>query len=257
MARDAFEECLARVLRSEGGYSDHPRDPGGPTNLGITLSEFRRHARAAATLADLRAMTRAQAAAIYRARYWDVLGCDGLPAGVDYCVFDYGVNSGVGRAGKVLRRTLGLSDDTSEVTPAVISACARTHAGTLISAICEERMRFLRRLSIWPTFGTGWQRRVAEVRTAALAMAHGVSRAPAGGARPAPPSGKAATPLNTAARGACASGTLAAGAAGAQQAHAHDAGTIVLLAVVALTVALFLGGWFYWRWRQRRQQEKA
>jgi lysozyme family protein len=169
----SFEDALARLLAHEGGYTNHPADPGGPTNFGITIADYRKYVKPSATAADVRAMTVEDAKAIYRAKYWDAQHCDDLPAGVDYAVFDYGVNSGIGRSGKVLRRVLKLSDATSAVDAAVIAAAHAVDAKTLVTAICDERLRFLKSLTTWPVFGKGWGRRVAEVKAAALAMAAG------------------------------------------------------------------------------------
>src|SRR6185312_9138273 len=119
MAAASYEEALRRVLAHEGGYSNHPDDPGGPTNFGITLADYRKYVKPDATAADVRAMRVEEARAIYRRRYWDAQACDDLPAGVDYALFDYGVNSGIGRSGKVLRRCLELRASTSRVTPEV------------------------------------------------------------------------------------------------------------------------------------------
>ena len=83
----------------------------------------------------------------------------------------YGVNSGIGRSGKVLRRTLGLPDNTSVVTDEVVAAARAINPRTLITAICDERLHFLRSLETWPVFGRGWSRRVAEVKSKALKMA--------------------------------------------------------------------------------------
>ena len=171
MTASSYDAALARVLAHEGGYTNHPDDPGGPTNFGITIGDYRTYVKPDATAADVRAMTLGDAKAIYRVRYWDALRCDELPAGVDYAVFDYGVNSGIGRSGKVLRCCLGLADNTSTVTDGVIAAAGAADGRALISAICDERLRFLQRLRTWRVFGKGWGRRVAEVKAAALAMA--------------------------------------------------------------------------------------
>ena len=112
-----------------------------------------------------------EAKAIYRKRYWDVQRCDELPAGVDYCVFDYGVNSGIGRSGKVLRRVVGLPDNTSVVTDQVLAYARVRDPKVLVAAICDERLAFLKSLRTWPIFGRGWGTRVAEVR--AVSLAHG------------------------------------------------------------------------------------
>lgn len=178
MAASNYGRALDGMLAHEGGYSNHPSDPGGPTNFGITIADYRMYVNANATAADVKAMTIVQAKAIYRARYWDALRCDELPAGVDYAVFDYGVNSGIGRAGKVLRRLLKLTDTTHQVSGEVIEAARRWEAAVLVVAICDERLRFLKSLKTWPVFGQGWGRRVAEVRAAALTMARAASAPP-------------------------------------------------------------------------------
>lgn len=187
MAASSYEPSLARLLAHEGGYTDHPDDPGGPTNFGITIADYRRYVRPDATAADVRAMDIGEAKAIYRRRYWDAQRCDELPAGVDYAVFDYGVNSGIGRSGKALRRVLGIAADISAVTDAVIAAARAVDRCTVITAICDERLRFLKSLKTWDVFGKGWARRVADVKTAALAMTETPAprpraRAKAGGA---------------------------------------------------------------------------
>ncbi len=173
MTKSAYDDSLRRLLAHEGGYANHPSDPGGPTNFGITIYDYRKYVKPGATAADVRAMKVEEAKAIYRAKYWDAQRCDELPAGVDYTVFDYGVNSGIGRSGKVLRRCLKLPDTTSVVNDAVIAAARAAEAKTLIAAICDERLRFLQSLKTWRVFGGGWGRRVAEVKSVSLAMASG------------------------------------------------------------------------------------
>lgn len=121
MAASTYDDALRRLLVHEGGYSNHPSDPGGPTNFGITIADYRAYVKPDATADDVRNMTVDGAKRIYRKRYWDAQRCDELPAGVDYSVFDYGVNSGIGRSGKVLRRVVGLPDNTSVVTDQVLA----------------------------------------------------------------------------------------------------------------------------------------
>lgn len=171
MTASNYGEALRRLLLHEGGYTNHPSDPGGPTNFGITIVDYRKYVKRAATAADVKAMTLDEARRIYRAKYWDAQRCDDLPAGVDYTVFDYGVNSGIGRSGKVLRRCLDLPDDSSAVNDAVIATAAKADAKALAAAICDERLRFLQRLKTWDVFGKGWARRVAEVKAHSLALA--------------------------------------------------------------------------------------
>jgi lysozyme family protein len=234
MVASTYETALRRVLAHEGGYSNHPSDPGGPTNFGITIAEYRKYAKPNATPSDVKAMRLDEARAIYRSHYWVALGCDDLPVGLDYAVFDYGVNSGIGRAGLVLRRLAGISED-GRVNAELLAAIRRSDVGDLIVRLCDERLAFLKRLKTWPVFGLGWSRRVSEVKAAALAMA-------------------AATPQpNVAVRHATAAGGIAtAGAAAAQQAHQAGARPIVVAAIAFGTAVLLVCVWLIWRSRRRR-----
>ena len=155
MAASTYDEALRRLLVHEGGYTNHPSDPGGPTNFGITIYDYRKYVKPNATAADVRAMKLDEAKSIYRTKYWAAQRCDDLPAGVDDSVFDYGVNSGIGRSGKVLRRVVGLPDNTSVVTDEVLNAVAKRDAKAVIVAINDERLRFLKSLKTWPVFGAG------------------------------------------------------------------------------------------------------
>jgi lysozyme family protein len=169
--KSTYDVCLPLLLAHEGGYTNHPSDPGGPTKFGITIFDYRKYIKPGATAADVRAMTIEEAKRIYRTRYWDAQRCDELPAGVDYAVFDYGVNSGIGRSGKVLRRLVNLPDRPSTVSDDVIDAARAFDRAALVNGICDERLRFLQSLRTWSVFGAGWRRRVREVKSMALAMA--------------------------------------------------------------------------------------
>jgi lysozyme family protein len=257
MATAAYDEALRRLLAHEGGYSNHPADPGGPTNFGITIADFRKYVKPGASAADLKAMSLAEAKAIYRAKYWNALRCDDLPAGVDYAVFDYGVNSGVARAAKVLRRIVGAGGDAASVDAVAVALVRGRDARQLVVALCEERLAFLKRLKTWPVFGRGWSRRVAEVKTAALAMAAAET-----GATPISPhptvaarAGKGVVPFNTTAQRGTIGGVVTTGGAAAQQAHQAGASPTLVAVIVFATLALAIAAWLFWRWRQKRQQE--
>ena len=230
MVASSYEPSLARLLTHEGGYTDHPDDPGGPTNYGITIADYRRDVKPGATAADVRAMSVGEAKAIYRRRYWDAQRCDDLPAGIDYAVFDYGVNSGIGRSGKVLRRVLGMPEEAGTVTDAVVAAARAADAAAVITAICDERQRFLKSLKTWDVFGKGWGRRVAEVEAAALAMTQ--PRA-------------AASPVSAKAAGAVA-------AAGAAAAVAHQADLPPLLVIGIALAASFAAALVIYLYKSRR-----
>jgi lysozyme family protein len=254
MARSSYDMALARVLRHEGGYTNHPSDPGGPTNFGITIHDYRRYIKSSGTAADVRNMKLADAAQIYRARYWDALRCDELPAGLDYAVFDYGVNSGTGRAAKVVARLLG-EVPSGAMTDAAIAAIRNASPQTLIARLCDERLAFLKSLRTWPVFGAGWGRRVAEVRRDALAMAKGaLAPAPAS----SPVAGKGSVPEPKLARAGSAAASVAAGAGAAQVAHASGASLSLVLAIVAGGALLALASWLGWNgWRRRKQEAPA
>src|SRR5712671_4786085 len=102
--KETYEEAMARVFEDEGGYSNDRGDPGGPTNFGITLHDARMYWKSNATADDVRHMPKSVAIIIYRKHYADPLHYDDLPAGVDYAVADYGINSGIGRAARVLQK---------------------------------------------------------------------------------------------------------------------------------------------------------
>ncbi|MER9434919.1 glycosyl hydrolase 108 family protein [Mesorhizobium sp. M0618] len=164
-----FARALALVLKSEGGWSDNPADPGGATMKGVTLASFRRYVKADATKADLRAISDAQVATVYRRFYWDaVLGAE-LPDGVDHAVFDFAVNSGPGRAAKYLQAAVGVAQD-GRIGPVTVAAAKAKPAGVTIDALCDARLAFLKRLPTWATFGRGWSDRVRSVRVQALLM---------------------------------------------------------------------------------------
>lgn len=168
--KDNFEACLAHVLQSEGGYVDHPSDPGGATNMGITIATLRTWRGRSVTKADVKALTRAEAAAIYRKNYWDAVRGDDLPRGLDLVAFDAAVNSGVSRGAKWLQSALGVPAD-GKVGPKTIAAANAAHKDAVIDRACDLRLGFLRQLGTWKTFGKGWTRRVESVRAAASKMA--------------------------------------------------------------------------------------
>lgn len=185
-----FARALALVLKSEGGWSDIPADPGGATMKGVTLATFRAYIKPGGTKAELRAITDDQLSACYRKEYWDAVAGDDLPDGVDYATFDFGVNSGPGRAAKYLQAAVGVPQDGA-IGPATLAAVKAKPAGVVIDTLCDARLAFLKRLPTWATFGKGWQSRVASVRAQALLLtsqpATAAPPAPAAPIQPAPP----------------------------------------------------------------------
>jgi lysozyme family protein len=165
-----FSRALSSVLKHEGGFVNHPRDPGGATNKGVTIATFRRYVKKNGTVADLKAISDAQLAQVYRKHYWDAVKGDDLPDGVDYAVFDFAVNSGPSRAARYLQGGMGVVID-GQIGPATIRAAQKYNSSEIVNRLCDDRMEFLKGLKTWRTFGKGWTRRVDGVRKEALEMA--------------------------------------------------------------------------------------
>jgi len=167
-----FEKSLAELLKHEGGFVNHPSDPGGATNLGVTQSVWEDWIDRAVSEENMKALTPAKVAPLYKELYWDRVKGDKLPSGVDYCVFDAAVNSGVSRAAKWLQTTVGAVADGA-IGEQTQKQVLLTNPLMIIDKYSANRLAFLQRLATWPTFGKGWERRVEEVRVTALKMCGG------------------------------------------------------------------------------------
>lgn len=172
MSIETFERVKSTLFAHEGGYVDHPSDPGGATNWGITIGTLSNARGYRVTKQDVKDLTKEEATLIYKARYWDSVKGDQLPSGVDYAVYDYSVNSGPGRAGKELQRVVGASVDGVIGTETLdrVRTCGKTSREIIIE-ICDRRLAFMKRLKHWRTFGKGWSRRVSDVRLKSLSYA--------------------------------------------------------------------------------------
>lgn len=164
---DAFTRSLPLILAHEGGYVNHPRDPGGATNKGVTQATYDGwRSRQKLANQSVRNITAAEVSAIYRRDYWDKVKGDELPEGVGYAVFDFAVNSGPSRAARFLQKIVGVAQD-GMIGPATVAATNALPAATVIDRLCDDRMAFLRSLDTFSTFGKGWARRVTDVRAKA------------------------------------------------------------------------------------------
>jgi lysozyme family protein len=169
---DTFDACLAQTLRHEGGYSDDPHDPGGPTMRGITHRVYDAWRDAhGEPRRDVRAITADEVARIYRSQYWEAVSGDALPPGIDLAVFDFSVNSGPARAIKALQRAIGVAAD-GHIGAVTLTAAHAADPVDTITRIMDERLVFLRQLRHFWRFGRGWTRRVEDVRECALDMVH-------------------------------------------------------------------------------------
>jgi lysozyme family protein len=164
--KENYPQALKQVLKYEGGYVDHPQDPGGPTNKGITQAVYDSWRKSQnLPTQTVRNIADSEVAAIYKNLYWDRVSGDNLPSGVDFAVFDYAVNSGVSRAAKTLQAVVGVTQD-GQIGPQTIQA-AKTYVAM---SITNRRLAFMQSLSIWSTFGKGWSARIADVKNQILAL---------------------------------------------------------------------------------------
>jgi len=164
-----FDACMPFIFKAEGGYSDTPGDPGGPTNFGITLAILKAYeGNPNLTAQDVKNLTPATAKEIYRSNYWNRMQCGALPAGLDLEVFDFGVNAGPGEAVKALQRIVGVTADGS-IGPITLAAIGQFKPRDLISQYSEARLAYYKGLNN-PEFEQGWTARVAQIQTAASQM---------------------------------------------------------------------------------------
>lgn len=165
-----FFKSLEIVLKHEGGFVDHPEDPGGATNKGITHKTYADFlGRPLEDVSELKNIPEEHVEKIYKTGYWDRVKADELPSGVDFCTFDWAVNSGSGRASKALQRAVQATPDGA-VGPMTLAAVKDADAEEIIKAITKEREEFYRSLRTFETFGKGWLRRNEETRDFALEM---------------------------------------------------------------------------------------
>jgi len=165
-----FFKSLEMVLHHEGGFVDHKDDPGGATNKGITHKTYADFlGRPLEDVSELKNIPKDHVQLIYKKGYWDKVRGDELPNGVDFCVFDWAVNSGPGRAAKALQKTVMVLQDGA-IGPRTLEAVSEYSPTEIIEKITETRIEFYKGLSTYSTFGKGWLKRVKETRDFALDM---------------------------------------------------------------------------------------
>ena len=168
-----FNECLQIILHHEGGYVNHPEDPGGMTNLGVTKRVYEDWVGYAVSEHTMQNLTEEDVAPIYKKNYWDRVKGDDLPEGLNLCVFDFGVNAGTGRAAKYLQTMIGTVADGG-IGPNTLRALdeyVSLHGvNETIENYQKNRQRYYEKLKTFETFGRGWTRRVDETTETALKM---------------------------------------------------------------------------------------
>jgi lysozyme family protein len=149
-----FDEAFERVIGHEGGYVNDPRDPGGQTHYGISKRSY--------PAEDIPGMTLERAKTLYRRDFWGPAGCDAVPEGIRYALFDTAVNSGVKPAIKMLQRAVSEVDD-GLIGPRTLTAAGSMPSPRLVARMCAQRLKLLTDLPNFDTYGRGWTRRVLSI----------------------------------------------------------------------------------------------
>ena len=163
--KDNFDECLKMLLHHEGGYVNHPKDPGGETNLGVTKRVYEKWGGTK----DMKDLTVEDVAPIYKKNYWNRCKCDDLESGVDWVVFDWAVNSGTGRAAKAIQKICGAMQDGA-IGPKTLALIKTQDTEYVIEEFGKIRQNFYESLKTFDTFGKGWTRRNKETTEKAIKM---------------------------------------------------------------------------------------
>tara|TARA_R100001086_G_scaffold120695_1_gene62137 strand:- start:910 stop:1419 length:510 start_codon:yes stop_codon:yes gene_type:complete len=167
--KDNFVKSLHHVLKSEGGFVDHPDDPGGVTNKGITARTYENFLGGPVDVQMMRDIPDNHVEEIYKDMYWEVVRADDLPAGVDLCVFDFGVNAGPVRSAKMLQSCVDATED-GVIGPKTLARVSEQDTEELIKLFSVKREEYYKSLRHFETFGRGWLRRNEDVRDTAIDM---------------------------------------------------------------------------------------
>lgn len=167
MSIKTWPHSFSALLRHEGGFVNHPRDPGGMTNLGVTRKAWQEWVKRDVSEAEMRALTPEIVKPFYKQMYWDRVRGDDLPAGVDHMLFDIAVNSGPGRAVRFVQEAVGVPVDGG-LGPRTLAAISDADPVALMGKISTTRLAFMKALETWPVFGKGWESRVNKVHDEAL-----------------------------------------------------------------------------------------
>ena len=169
MSAENFDKCLKMLLKHEGGFVNHPDDPGGITNLGVTKKVYDEWIGRESTEQEMRDLTPDDVGPIYKKNYWNRVKGDSLYSGLDWACFDWAVNSGSGRPAKAVQRAVGATQDGA-IGPATLALVMEKDPKFIIEYVHDVRQDFYKSLKTFETFGRGWTRRNKETLEQALEM---------------------------------------------------------------------------------------
>lgn len=163
-----FQAALPFVLRWEGGFVDHPNDPGGATNKGVTQAVYDGwRAQQGLATRSVRLLASEEMHAIYDGAYWRAAFCPKLMQPLDLAQFDTAVNMGVGRAVRFLQKAVAAEIDGA-FGPATERCVASCDAGQALANYCQIREALYRQLVVKnPKLGVflkGWMNRLNALR---------------------------------------------------------------------------------------------
>lgn len=164
-----FKQSFEMMLGSEGGFVNNPADPGGMTNLGVTKATWENFIGRQSDEKEMRGLTPYKVEPLYRNKYWNAVRGDDLPSGIDYLVFDFAVNAGIGRSIKTLQSAVGTQPD-GDFGLLTMAAVQLISPQELIEKFSQAKESFYRSLDTFDTFGKGWLNRIEEVKVKASAM---------------------------------------------------------------------------------------
>jgi lysozyme family protein len=253
-----YPRCLANTLREEGGWTNDPRDPGGPTMRGIIQREYTRY-RARKGLPDrsVRFISEAELQDIYAGNYWRPMRGDLWPKGPDQIVFDIAVNSGTGRAPAIMVAALG-ANTRDPVALAALAAHSADKVG-IVKRACARRASFYRSLRTFSAFGRGWLTRNARMEAIGVKMcleADGVIHVAGELKRERSGARAKAKRAGQGASGAAAGGGASGAGAATADIASWDWGMWLGVALGALALAAVIVA-LWWAWRKHGERAKA
>lgn len=241
--KENFKNIMPYIFSEEGGYADDPRDPGGATNMGITIKTLSAWKGHPVSKLDVEKLSQADATKIYQQQFWNKIDGDKLPSGVDYAVFDFAVNSGPGRAAKMLQGIVNQPED-AVIGAKTIAAISEHPPEVIINALCDARAAWLKGLSTAAAFGNGWLARVERVRSRALALAANAPIPEHAQAEALPKARQSDTALQTVLKTPEALGTMGSAVSGVA-AIASGTGPVQYALAIAMIACTVFGLWYF------------
>ena len=167
-------EAITKVLEHEGGFVNNPADKGGATNFGITQKVYEAWLKRPVTVAEMKAMPKGNAIAIYKTNYWDKIKGDQLKDySMAYAIFDQAVNRGISAAVKQAQKVIGVNPD-GIAGPSFVAAMNAYDSGKFLInylvASTEAYKQIVNNNPSQSVFLKGWLNRIDSIKSYATAF---------------------------------------------------------------------------------------